>query len=482
MEQSIFLKNLWKHTKENRISFHVPGHKNGRILERYVDNDFLQRLPAFDQTEIYGLDNLHAPEGIIEESQKKAAAFFGADESFFLVDGSSCGILSAIMAATQPGDQILIPRDCHKSVISGVILGDLHPIYIKPHVDTTFHVPAGIEPETIQKFLMDYPRIKAVLLTYPNYYGICSDIEEIIKIAHQHDKIVIIDEAHGAHLNLSNRLPISALSGGADIVIQSTHKTLPAFTQASMLHVQSNRVDRQRLKFMLSMHQSSSPSYLLMTSLDIARTIAQREGKHLMEDLLDHIENFHKKLIEESNIQILTEVSVGINGVQDIDKTKMLMDGSNIGIRGAALEEFLRTGFNIQMELTNLTNVLAVTSIGNEEKDFQLLLQGLRKIEKEKGTPCRRIFKPLYTYEIPKMHLRPREAVYQKKKEVVFLQSSGKISGEYIIPYPPGIPILCPGEEITKEMIEYVKTLKTEGISIIGTRDHYLEKIDIIEI
>ncbi|AOT70291.1 aminotransferase class I/II-fold pyridoxal phosphate-dependent enzyme [Geosporobacter ferrireducens] len=482
MENNILIDKLLKQANRNMVSFHVPGHKNGKIFERYNYKNFLQYLVSMDVTEIEGMDNLHAPEGMILEAQRKAAEFFGADESYFLVDGTSCGVLSAIMAVTNPKDQILAPRDCHKSVSNGIILGDLYPIYINPKVNHDFQISAGLTPDTVEAALSTHVGIKAVVLTYPNYYGICSDIEEIVRIAHQYDKIVIVDEAHGAHLKLHERLPISALEAGADIVIQSTHKTLPAFTQSSMLHVKSNRIDRERLRLMLSIHQSTSPSYLLMASLDMARAIAQQDGRFLMEKLLEAVNEFHMELKNEKGIRILGKEMIGTSGIQNIDPTKLVIDLSDLGISGPALEKLLRTRCHIQVEMANIYNVVALSSIGNEQKDFARLLRALRSIKAGKGIAHKNITLSEYSYGIPDMQMTPREAVYSRKKEIAFLQSSGKISGEYIIPYPPGIPILCPGEVITAEMIEYVQQLKDYGIYSIGMQDDQLETIKIIDV
>ena len=482
MESVILIDKLLKQVNQDKVSFHVPGHKNGRIFERYNYKNFLQHLVAMDVTEIDGMDNLHAPEGMIMEAQQKAAEFFGADESYFLVDGTSCGILSAIMTATNPKDQILIPRDCHKSVINGVILGDLQPVYVKPQVSDAFQISAGLQPEAVEAAFAANGNIKAVVLTYPSYYGICSNIEEIVRIAHQYDKIVIVDEAHGAHLKLHEGLPISALEAGADIVIQSTHKTLPAFTQSSMLHVRSNRVDRERLRLMLSIHQSTSPSYLLMASLDMARAIAQQDGRFLMQELLEAIDGFHTALKDEKGIRILGKEMIGTDGIQNIDPTKLVIDLSDLGISGIDLEALLRVRYHIQVEMANAYNVVALSSIGNDQRDFNRLLRALRGIKEGKGIAHRRITLPQYTYRIPHMEMNPRQAIYSRKKEIAFLQGSGKISGEYIIPYPPGIPILCPGEVITDEIIEYVRQLKAYGIHIIGMQDKQLKTIKIIEV
>ncbi|MBB6218708.1 lysine decarboxylase [Anaerosolibacter carboniphilus] len=482
MDQPIILDRLLKHSRKDMVSFHVPGHKSGKIYDRFNYKNFTGQLLSIDITEIPGTDNLHAPEEMIKKAQEKAARFYKADHTFFLVDGTSCGIIAMLMAVANPGDKVIVPRDCHKSVIHGLILGNITPVYIQPEVWVEKGISMGIRPETVEQALKEYPEAKAVLITYPNYYGICSDIEAIATIVHKYDKILLVDEAHGAHFNLSDLLPMSALEAGADIVAQSTHKTLPAFTQASMLHVRSQRIDVNRLKVMLAMQQSTSPSYLLMASLDLARTIAEAEGKFLMNQLLGHIETLKNQIMESEKIKILDHTTVASYGVKAVDPTKLVIDMTALGIQGTVLEELLRTKYHIQMELANINVAVAVATIGNERKDFDRLAHALMTIKDGKGIVHRHVETPLYSYQLPKMKLTPRQSIYMEKSAVDFADSSGKISGEYLIPYPPGIPIVCPGEEITTEVIEYIKTLKKNGIQIVGLEDTTLQKIKVIEL
>lgn len=482
MDQPIILDRLLKHGKKDMVSFHVPGHKNGKIYERYNYKNFTGQLLSLDVTEIPGMDNLHGPEDMIKEAQERAAKFYKADHTFFLVDGTSCGIIAMLMAVANPGDKVIVPRDCHKSVIHGLILGNLIPVYIQPEVCPDTGIPMGILPETVERAFKEHPEAKALVITYPNYYGICSDIQEIAKIVHKYDKILLVDEAHGAHLNLSEVLPVPAIEAGADIAVQSTHKTLPAFTQASMLHVKSRKVNVDRLKMMLAMQQSTSPSYLLIASLDMARTIAEGEGKFLMDQLLGHIEHFKKQIAAIGKIKILDQRLVGRLGVKAVDATKLVIDMTELGISGTLLEELLRTKYHIQVEMANMSAIVAVSTIGNDRRDFERFIHALMGIKDGKGISHRHIEVPLYSYRIPPMRLTPRQSLYMEKAAVDFANSSGKISGEYLIPYPPGIPLLCPGEEITEEVIQYVQLLKRNGIQMIGIEDKELQKIKIIEL
>lgn len=479
MKRPIIFNELSKLSKRNMVSFHVPGHKNGKIFRKYslgIDSN----IGEFDITEIPGSDNLHAPEGIIREAQERAKAFYGADHTFFLINGTTCGIISMIMAVTNPGDKIIVQRDCHRSVVSGMILGGVVPIYVKPQVHSSLLLSVAVTPESIEEALKENPDAKAVIITYPNYYGVCSDIEKIVQTVHKYNKILIVDEAHGAHLKLSDKLPISALDAGADMVAQSTHKTLPSLTQSSMLHVRNGRIDMDKLKTMLALNQSSSPSYLLMASLDMAVTILAQEGNFLMEKLIENINDFVKEISEIEGLNLVSKEIIGRYGVKDIDLTKLTISMESVGIEGTRLEEILRNKYNIQFEMADIYNILAVASISNDRNDFNRLSRALRSIYDDKKIPHRKIKLDEFSFRIPKMEVLPRDAVYSEKKSVQFSKSCGRISGEYIIPYPPGIPLICPGEVISEEIIKYVQTLKSLGISVIGTSDESLNTIKVI--
>lgn len=479
MQSTPLLDRLLSLQQENLVSFHMPGHKNGKIFEKLKYEDFKKNLLSIDTTEIIGTDNLHKPQEVIKRAQEKARDVFKSEETFFLVNGSTSGIYSMIMAATSPGDKIIIGRNCHQSVIHATLLGDLIPVYLYPEMDIKQGIALGISPAEVERKLLEHPDAKAVLLTYPTYHGFASDLETIAKIVHHHGKVLLVDEAHGAHLGLSDALPMSALACGADAVVQSLHKTLPALTQSSMLHLQGNRIDREKLKFMLRLHQSSSPSYILMASLDLATTIYERQGKQLMMELLDNIKVFKEKLQHIKGIRILGEEIVGKGWIKAMDKTKLWISMEGNKITGYDLEKKLRNNYGIQMELSNIYGVLGLATIGNDEEDFDRLYKALSCISQEVGE--KEIAEiPFYSYSIPKQVLTPREALYRQKRKVNLEEAIGQISGEYLIPYPPGIPILVPGEIIEEEMISYTKAMITRGMEVTGLKDDICEKIEVI--
>lgn len=461
------LKNI---VDTNLISFHMPGHKLGKIYDRLGYTDIVRNIYKMDTTEIEGTDNLHSPSGIINESQIRASKIFKSEETYYLVNGSTCGIQSAIMAVCNPTDKIIVNRDCHQSVISACILGNIEPVYIYPQIDKDNNILKGIKVEDALNIIKDNLDAKAILVTYPTYYGMTYDLEEICKYAHEKDIIVIVDEAHGSHLGLSNELPRTALEQGADIVIQSTHKTLPSFTQSSMIHVQGNRIDKEKLSTMLRMIESSSPSYILMSSLELAVDIYDNKGKELMEELLKNIDDFKNRMQNNNLIDIYNEH----------DKTKIFISSKAFGLTGYELDEILRNNYNIQVELSNYYGVLLICTLGNEKLDFISLETALNDIT-QKYNKNNMVENIEYPTEIPIKKLSPREAFYNSKKSVKIYESIGKICGEYVIPYPPGISLLSPGEVITKEIIDYIILCSKKGMSVSGMKDSKLEYIQILD-
>lgn len=455
---------------EDIISFHVPGHKMGKIFDKLGYNNILEKIYTLDTTEIEGTDNLHNAKEVIKQSQERASRVFNSDKTIYLVNGSTCGIQAAIMSTCPPKSKIIVNRDCHQSVINSCILGDITPVYIDSEICRETNILKGINYSKAKEIIDNNLDAKAIILTYPTYYGETYNLRDICNYAHDKDMIVIVDEAHGAHLELSDRLPKSAINLGADIVIQSTHKTLPSFTQSSMVHIKGNRVDYNKLLSILRIIESSSPSYLFMSSLELAVDIYEKHGKELMESLLNNIDKFKDKFKSNHDVYIYNEM----------DKTKIFISLKNIGMTGYELDEILRSEYKMQCELSNHYGVLLICTIGNEEEDFICLETALKDIlnkYKNKGS----IEDTDYPVSIPKMKLTPREAFYKEKKRVKLKDSIGKISGEYIIPYPPGISLISPGEIISEEIITYIHQGIKNGMIVSGIKDTNLEFIDIIE-
>ena len=465
------LSGLKKLKNDDLVSFHVPGHKTGKIFEKLGYKDILEKIYTLDTTEIDGTDNLHNAKEIIKYSQDRAARVFNSDETIYLVNGTTCGVEAAIMATCHPKSKVIVNRDCHQSVINACILGDIEPIYISSKICKKTNIIMGVDFEDTKSVIDQNLDAKALVLTYPTYYGRTFDLKSICDYAHSKNMIVIVDEAHGAHLQLSDDLPKSAIEQGADIIIQSTHKTLPAFTQSSMMHIKGKKIDVNKIKAMLRFLESSSPSYMFLTSLELAVDIYDKYGKKLMNNLIKNIENFKSKFKNNENIII----------DNNMDKTKIFISLKKYGITGYDLDSILREKYKIQVELSNYYGVLLICTIGNDEEDFIKLEKALEdlllNITKEKTLQDTN-----YPECIPKKILNPRDAFYSNKKTVKLEDSIGKISGEYIIPYPPGISLISPGEIITQEIITYIQQGVKSGMIVSGMRDVNLDYIDVIDI
>ncbi|MDI3519286.1 MAG: hypothetical protein PWQ34_1433 [Caldanaerobacter sp.] len=464
---------LMEYVKKETVPFHMPGHKQGRVLPK----EYIENLAKIDLTEVPGLDNLHNPDGPILEAEKLAAKAFGSKQAFFLVNGSTAGIYAAMYAVLNPTDKVLVMRNSHKSVYNGVVLTQSIPVYLLPEIDYENGIAMGIDVEKLEEVLQKERDVKAVVVTYPNYYGFCSDIEKIVDIVHKYGKILIVDEAHGAHFPFSNNLPKSSIKAGADIVVQSLHKTLTSFTQTSILHLNSDRVDVDRLKYSLSLFQSTSPSYILMSSIDMAREYMEKEGKKRLEEVIQLALYVRKEIDKMEGIRCLGEDIVGRYGIVDFDVTKLTISVKNLGIEGPEAEDFLRRECNIQVEMSDVYNILAMVTVGDDEKRVKMLLEGLKKLSKNRKRVKfgDRILFP----SLPEMELTPSEAVRKKKVRVPFEKAEGAISADFVTPYPPGVPLICPGERIEKDMVKYIEVLYNKGIKVLGIQDNLLSVCEI---
>ena len=471
---SPLLDRLIRMAENPPVSFHTPGHKNGRLFQQVTALPSF--LPSIDTTELPETDHLHHATGVILDAQRRAAETFGSEETHFLVNGSTCGIYAMIMSAAGPGDEIIINRNAHQSVYNACLLGGVTPRYLKPPLHPALGLPLAVTSESVTNALTEWPEAKAVLITTPTYHGFTADLTRIARIVHQQGKMLLVDEAHGAHLLLSRRLPPTALECGADAAVQSTHKTLGAFTQAAMLHVQGTRIDRDRLKTMLTLHQSSSPSYLLLSSLDLAVTLVRTEGPAMMETLLDQVEDLQKRL--ETLPHLLMNSVHGVQGEPQTDPTRLWLDLHQTGLSGYQLKERLRHTYNLQMELSDNRGALAILTIGNKPDDLDRLCGAVTElaaqpfVNKEIETP-----QPPDT--LPKVRLSLREAAGAARKTVTLSEATGCVSAVSLVPYPPGIPLLVPGEVIEPELIHYLQQTISSGNEVLGMKDPEHQKIEV---
>lgn len=452
----------------------MPGHKLGGGVPRELAEELLQ----LDVTEIDGTDNLHYPEGIIREAQELAAKAFGADKTFFLVNGSTCGVQAAILSVCARGQKLIVGRDSHKAVAAGLILAGAAPVFVQPEFNEEFSIPAEINQESIEEVLRSNPDASAVLITRPNYYGICSDIEKISSLVHSYGKLLIVDEAHGAHLCFNDSLPPAALRHGADICIQSAHKTLPAVTQGAYLHVKGNRVDMDRLSFNLKMLQTSSPSYIIMSYLDIARELMEREGRDKLEALADTNAWFGEEIERTGVYKVLSGRNLGIKVTQDY--TRLVINIKGLGISGYRAEKLLREKYGTQIEMADYENLVIITTVADTRASLTKLLEALKALaltESGQDMECRAeklrsILKGKRGMEDGNFKLLPWEAYYSGKEVLPLQKSEGRISADIITPYPPGIPLLYPGEIITDSCIQYIADIMAAGGKVNGIVDN----------
>ena len=451
------------YTAAEPVPFHMPGHKLGAGIPK----EFLKEIEKLDLTEIPGTDNLHHPTGVIKEAQELAAEAFGAVRSFFLVNGSTVGLHTAIAALCRPGQRLIVGRDCHRAVINGMLIAGVNPFYILPDYSAEFAMNTGISASAVEKAMDDAPDAVGVLITRPNYFGVCSNVREIARMVHKRNKLLIVDEAHGAHLVFNSRLPESALEAGADICIQSAHKTLPAFTQGAYLHVGSERVDLQRVEYFLDIFQTTSPSYVIMTYLDIAREVMKRCGEKLLDSLLDHIEACSLEMAPEG-IKLLDKA--GVPGFEH-DTTRVTVNTRKLGITGYDAEKLLREKHHIQVEMSDLSNIVCICTVADDSASIRHLFTGLSDLDKS-HVRMDAAQLPVFTgLKLPSQAVVPSEILSAQPEKIPLADAPGRVSRELISPYPPGMALVCPGERFTHEMVKLLREIIRLGGSVHGIQE-----------
>lgn len=453
METPIYTA-LQKYINDNIYPFHMPGHKQGRALS--IDD-----IMKIDITEVDGVDNLHNAKEVILESQRLTAKLFGAEETFYLVNGSSCGIIASILTVCSPNDKILVARNCHKSVYSGIIFAGVSPVYIMPEIIDDYNIAGGINVDKLKNIMNN--SIKAVLITSPTYEGFCSDIKAIADIVHSYNSILIVDEAHGAHFKFNDYFPNTALEQGADIVIQSVHKTLPSLTQTALLHIQGNRVDIYKLKQMLSMVQTSSPSYILMSSIDLCKSIVATND---FSCFVNKLSTFRNKLRGLKALKLVDDEIKNKFSITQLDKSKIVIYSNSDDITGYELDKLLRQKYKLQIEMSGFNHIIAITTLADDDNGFNRLINALTEIDKELSPSNRKI--NCYNNINPIIKLLPRDAMFKTKALVKLEDSIGKIAGDFVVAYPPGIPIIAPGELITQNLVDLIIQYKENSLQIIG--------------
>lgn len=442
------------------IPFHMPGHVMGRGLA-----GFLKSAGQLDITEIPGSDSLHDPDGVIKEAQVLAARAFGAKNTCFSVNGSTAGIHAMVRAAVKPGGKIIINRDAHTSVINVISLLGAEPVPILPGYDEENHIPLGCRPSDIEKALSENPDVQAVLLTRPNYYGVAADLKEIAKISRAYGIPLLVDEAHGAHFTFSELFPEPALRLGADACVQSLHKTLPAMTQTALVHEgPSSQLGEGRLFRFMSMIQTTSPSYVLMASIDIARELMEKRGRELYDALHKRIHDFDRELSKIDGVRRVIPAAGGI--VTDFSRIVLSFD--DCGLTGFEAERMLRD-YGIVAEMADCCHIVLIATPFHDDGDFEILLKTIRDVSKRgNGRKNERLSFVRVPRKLPEKAMNPGDAAMLPSEYVPLEKAAGRISASAVTPYPPGVPLVYPGEVISAELVSYLEEIQSAGGRVHG--------------
>lgn len=467
---------LEKFRKKRVVPFDVPGHKRGRgnpelrelLGEKCVNLDVNSMKP---------LDNLCHPVSVIRNAEALAAEAFGAAHAFFMVGGTTSSVQSMVLASCKAGDKIILPRNVHKSVINALVLNGAIPVYINPQVDSRLGISLGMEISEVEKAIKSNPDATCILVNNPTYYGICSDLRSIVKLAHDHNMLCLVDEAHGTHFYFGDNMPINAMKAGADMASVSMHKSGGSLTQSSLLLTGPN-VNWEYVSQIINLTQTTSASYLLLSSLDISRRNLVQRGASSFAKVREMAEYAREEINSIGGFYAYGSELINGKSVYDFDVTKLSVYTRDIGLAGIEVYDLLRDEYDIQIEFGDIANILAYISIGDRIQDIERLVGALADI---KRLYSRDTSKMLNTeYIAPKVVVSPQEAFYAKDESLPIRETAGRICSEFVMCYPPGIPILAPGEVITKEIIEYIVYAKEKGCSMQGPEDPEVNNINVL--
>lgn len=468
---------LSKYKSKRIVPFDVPGHKQGQgnpELAEFLGNKCL----SVDVNSSKPLDNLCHPVSVIKEAEEIAAQAFGAEHAFFIVGGTTQAVQNMILSVCKRGDKIIMPRNVHRSAINALILCGAIPVYVNPGVNKELGIPLGMSVRDVEKAIIKNPDAKAVLVNNPTYYGVCSDLKAITDLAHKHGLYVLADEAHGSHFYFGDNMPITAMAAGADMAALSMHKSGGSLTQSSFLLV-GKSMNVGHVRQIINLTQTTSGSYLLMSSLDISRRYLALNGKEIFKKVIEFAEYARNEINKIGGYYAFSKEIIDGDTVFDFDLTKLSIHTRDIGLAGIEVYDILRDEYGIQIEFGDIGNILAYISVGDKELSLERLIGALYEIKRIYSKDKTGMLD--HEYIDPLVALAPQEAFYADKKPIAFDESAGKVCGEFVMCYPPGIPILAPGERITKEIIDYVHYAKDKGCFLTGTEDMNVENINIVE-
>ena len=466
------LEAMTQHLQNRVVPFDVPGHKGGRGNSELTDFLGKSCLKA-DVNSMKPLDNLCHPVSVIKEAQDLAAEAFGAKTAFFIVNGTTGSVQTMIMTACKSGDKIIMPRNVHRSAINALVVNGAIPVYVNPGTNKELGIPLGMSVENVKKAIAENPDAKAVLINNPTYYGVCSDLREIVRIAHENNMLALVDEAHGTHFYFGENMPVSGMAAGADMAAVSMHKTGGSLTQSSILLCGSN-INSDYVRQVINLTQTTSGSYLLISSLDIARKNLALNGKSIFKKTVQFAEYARNEINKLGGYYAFGNELCDNNAFYDFDKTKLSIHTRDIGLAG-----ILRDDYGIQIEFGDIGNILAIISAGDRALEIERLISSLSEIKRLYSKDKTGMFD--HEYINPEVITAPQKAFYSNKRSIPINQSSGMVCGEFVMCYPPGIPILAPGEKITDEIINYINYAKEKGCFMTGTQDMKIENINVVE-
>lgn len=475
--QAPIYEALVKLRKKRIVPFDVPGHKRGRGNPELVEL-LGEKCVGIDVNSMKPLDNLGHPISIIRDAEELAANAFGAAHAFLMIGGTTSSVQTMILSTCKAGDKIILPRNVHKSAINALVLCGAIPIYIEMSVDPKIGIALGLENDRVAQAIKKHPDAKAILINNPTYYGICSDLKGLTEMAHDAGMLVLVDEAHGAHLHFTDKLPLSAMDAGADMAAVSMHKSGGSLTQSSILLI-GEQMNPEYVRQIINLTQSTSASYLLMSSLDISRRNLALRGKESFEKVIELSEYARREINAIGGYYAYSKELIDGVSVCDFDVTKLSVYTQGIGLTGIEVYDLLRDEYDIQIEFGDIGNILAYISIGDRIQDIERLVGALADIKRLYSRDGKDLIAGEYIQ--PELVLSLQEAFYSERRSLTLDESVGQVCGEFVMCYPPGIPILAPGERITRDIVDYILFAKERGCSLQGTEDPEVNHINVIK-
>ena len=476
-ERAPIYEALENFKKMRVVPFDVPGHKRGRGNPELVAL-LGEKCVSMDVNSMKPLDNLCHPISVIREAEDLAADAFGAAHAFLMVGGTTSAVQSMVLSVVKRGDKIILPRNVHRSVMGALVLCGAVPVYVNPECDERLGISLGMSIDAVKQAIADNPEAKAILVNNPTYYGICSDLKSIVELAHAHGMYCLADEAHGTHFYFGENMPISAMAAGADMAAVSMHKSGGSLTQSSLLLIGEN-IQEGYVRQIINLTQTTSASYLLLSSLDISRRNLALRGKEAFAKVAQMAQYARKEINSIGGYYAYGSELINGDSVYDFDTTKLAVNTLDIGLAGIEVYDLLRDEYDIQIEFGDLGNILAYLSIGDRERDLERLVSSLAEIRRRFGKSGNELMKQEYID--PKVVASPQEAFYADKESLPIEQTEGRISSEFLMCYPPGIPIIAPGELITKEILNYIQYAKEKGCSITGPEDAEITRLNVLK-